>query len=126
MTMTGPFVEHGIRILAAVVLLAIMSSPMRTIGVSQTASPVDLAHNLVILDHGHAGEPAMWARPSLRPSDSLPSDIEDELDAEIEDELTAKSLPATVSGDVPPSPCPGPHCERVGVAVAIAARPLRC
>ncbi len=127
MTMTGRFVDHGIRILAAVALLAVMSSPIRPTRTSHTApSPDYLPRNLVILNHGYSGESAMSARPSLREADSLRSDIEDELDADIEDELTVKSPPATVSCDVLPSPCPEPHSERVSFAVALAARPLRC
>ena len=127
MKMTGRFVDHAIRILAAVALLAVMSSPIRPTGASHTApSPDDLPRNLVILDNGFSGEPAMSARPSLREADSLQSDIEDELDADIEDELTVKSPPATVSFDVLPSPCAEPHSQRVSFAVALAARPLRC
>jgi hypothetical protein len=127
MTMTGRFVDHGIRILAAVALLAVMSSPIRPTRSSHTAtSPDYLPRNRVILNDGYSGESAMSARPSLREADSLQSDIEDELDADIEDELTVKSPPATVSFDVLPSPCPEPHSERVSFAVAMAARPLRC
>jgi hypothetical protein len=127
MTMTGRFVDHGIRILAAVALLAVMSSPIRPTRASHTApSPDYLPRNLVILNNGYSGESAMSARPSLREADSLQADIKDELDADIEDELTVKSPPATVSFDVLPSPCPEPHSERVSFAVALAARPLRC
>jgi hypothetical protein len=128
MTMTGRFVEHGVRILAAVALLmAVISSPIRPTGLScPVPSPKHLPRNLVILNNGHNGESAMSARPSLRKADSLQSDIEDELDADIEDELTVISPPAIVSFDALPSPCPEPHSERVGCAVALAARPLRC
>ena len=129
MKMTGCFVDHAIRILAAVALLAVLSSPIRPTGASHTApSPDDLPHNLVILNNGSSGESAiaMSARPFLREADSLQSDIEDELDADIEDELTAKTPPATVSFDVLPSPSAEPHSQRVSFAVALAARPLRC
>ena len=126
MTMTGRFVDHGIRILAAVALLAVMSSPVRLAGASRTApSPAYLPRHRVIRD-GSSGESAMSARPSLGESDSLPSEIEDELDADIEDELTVKSPPATVLFDVLPSPCSEPPSQRVSSAVAILARPLRC
>ena len=125
--MTGRLVDHGIRILAAVALLAVMSSPTRPTRASHTApSPDDLPRNLVILDTGYSAESAMSARRSLREADALRSDIEDELDADIEDELTEKSQPATVSLDILPSPCPEPHSERVSIAVALAAPPLRC
>jgi hypothetical protein len=127
MTMAGRFVDHGIRILAAVALLAVMSSPIRPTRVSQTAPSSDyLPRNFVILNHGYSGHLAMSARPSLREADSFQSDIEDELDADIEDELTVKSPPASVSFDVLPTPCPEPYCERVSFAVALAVRPLRC
>jgi hypothetical protein len=127
MTMMGRFVAHGIRILAALSLLAVMSSPIRPNRASHAApSPNYLPHNLVILNNGYSGESAMSARPSLREAESLQSAIEDDLDADIEDELTVKSPPATVSFDVLPSPCPEPHSERVSFAVALAARPLRC
>src|SRR5262245_9842148 len=98
MKMAGRFVDHGIRILAAVALLAVMSLPIRPTRVSDTApSPDYLPRNLVILDNGYSGESAISARPSLREADSLQSDIQDELDADIEDELTVKSPPATIS-----------------------------
>jgi hypothetical protein len=127
MTMTGRFVDHVVRILAAAALLAVISSPIRPARASHTApSPDYVPRNLVILNNGYSGESAMWGRPSLREADSLQSDIEDELDADIEDELTVKSPPATVSIDVLPSPCPEPHSERVTSAVAMAPRPLRC
>jgi hypothetical protein len=127
MTMTGYFVDHGIRILAALALLAVMSAPIRPTRASHKApSPDYLPRNLVILNKAYSGESAMWAGPSLREADSLRSDIEDELDADIEDELTVKSPPVTVSFDVLPSPCPEPHSEPVSFAVAMAARPLRC
>jgi hypothetical protein len=127
MTMTGRFLEPGIRILATVALLAVMSSPIRPTGASRTApSPDDLPRYLVIFDHGYCGESAMSIRPSLREEDPLRSDVEDELDAEIEDELTAKPLPATVSIDILSSPCPEPHRERISFSVMMAARPLRC
>jgi hypothetical protein len=127
MTMTGHFVDHGIRILAVVALLAVMSSPTRPTRASRTApSPDDLPHNVIILNNGYSGQFAMSARPSLREADSLKSDIEAELDADIEDELTVTSLRASVSLDVLPPPSPEPCCERVSFAVALAARPLRC
>jgi hypothetical protein len=126
--MTGRFVDHGIRNLAAVaLLLAVISSPIRPTRASQTTpSPNSLPRNVVILNNGYSGQFAMSARPSLREADSLRSDIEDELDADIEDELTVKSPPASVSFDVLPSPCPEHHSERVRFAVALATRPLRC
>jgi hypothetical protein len=126
--MTGHFVDHGIRILAAVaLLLAVMSSPTRPTRASHTApTPDDLPRNLVIINNGYSGQFAMLARPSLREADSHQSDIEDELEADIEDELTVTSPPAFVSFDVFPPPCPEPHSERVSFAVAMAARPLRC
>jgi hypothetical protein len=125
--MTGRFVDHGIRILAAVALLTVVPSPIRPTVTSHTApSPNYLPRGLVILNNGYSGESAMSARPSLREADSLQSDIEDELDADIEDELTAKSPPATVSF-VLPSPSPEPYSERtLRFAVALAGRPLRC
>jgi hypothetical protein len=128
MKMTGRFVEHGIRILAAMaLLLAVLSSPIRPTGLAyRFPSPNCLPRNLVILNDGYGGVSAMSARPSMRESASLQSDIEDELDADIEDELTIKSPPATVSFDVLPSPCPEPHSERISFAVPLAARPLRC
>jgi hypothetical protein len=125
MTMMGRFVDHGIRILAAVALLAVMSSPIRPTRASHTTPSPDHRARTLVLNNGYSGESAMSARPSLREADSLKSDIEDQLDADIEDELTVKSPPATVSF-VLPSPCPEPHSERVSFAVAMAAPPLRC
>jgi hypothetical protein len=128
MTMTGRFVEHGIRLLVAVTLLmAVISSPIRPTGLAYTAPSRNFRpRNFAILKFGHSGQFAMSARPSLRAADSLQSDIEDELDADIEDELTVTSLPAPVSFEVLPSPCPEPHSEPVSFAVAMLARPLRC
>jgi hypothetical protein len=128
MTMTGRFVDHGIRILAAVaLLLAMVSLSIRPTGTSHTApSPNYLPRYFAILSTGPSGHLVVLARPTVREADSLQSDIEDELDADIEDELTVASPPAPVSFDVLPSPCPEPHSERVSFAVALAARPLRC
>ncbi len=126
--MTGRFVDHGIRILAAVaLLLALMSSTIRPPRASHTApSPDDRPRNFVILNNGYSGQFAMSARPSLREADSLQSNIEDELDADIEDELTVTSPRTSVSFDILPPPCPEPCSERVRFAVALAVRPLRC
>jgi hypothetical protein len=112
MTMTGRFVDHGIRILAAVaLLLAVMSPPIRPTGACHTApSPNYLPRNFANLKIGHCGPIAMSARPSF---------IE-------QDELTVTPPPASTSFDVLASPCPEPHSERVSFAVALAARPLRC
>jgi hypothetical protein len=128
MTMTGRFIDHGIRILAAAaLLLAIVFSPIRPTGLAYRASsPNRLPRRLSILNIGQSGPFAMSARPSLRKADSLRSNIEDELDADIEDELTVKSPPATMSFDVLPSPSPEHSSERISPAVALAARPLRC
>jgi hypothetical protein len=121
-------VEHGIRILAAVALLmAVISSPIRPTGLSYTAPARDhLPRNLAIHNIGHSGPFAISARPSFREADSLQSDIEDELDADVEDELTVTSPLASGSFDVLRSPCPEPYSELVSLAVALAARPLRC
>jgi hypothetical protein len=126
MTMTGHFVDHGIRMLAAVVLLAVMSSPIRTPASHPTRSPNYRPRNFAILKNRHRGQFAMSACPSSRKADSIQSDIEDELDADIEDELTVKSPPTSASFDVLPSSCPEPYSEAVSLAVALAARPLRC
>ena len=128
MTMMGRFVDHGIRILAAVaLLLTVMCSPIRLTGSYPTAtSPDYFPRNFVILNNGYSGQFAMSARPSLREADSLQSDIEDELDADIEDELTVKSPLASVSFDVLPSPCPEPYSPRLTYAVSLVARPRRC
>jgi hypothetical protein len=128
MTMTGRFIDHGLRMLAAVALLmAVVSSPIRPTGLTYTApSPKYLPHNLADLKIGHSGQFAMSARPFVREADSLQSDIEDELDADIEDELTVTSPLASVSFDVLPYPCPEPYSELVSFAVPLAARPLRC
>ena len=110
-------------------LLAVMSSRIRPAGGIQDSSlfPTTCPRNFAIL--------TVWAQrpisdvgrcPFLRETDSLHADIEDELDADIEDELTVKSLPAALSFDVLPSPCPEPYSERVSFAASLAARPLRC
>src|SRR3954447_9319447 len=126
--MTGRFVEHCIRILAALaLLLAVISSPIRPTGLSYSArSPHRIPRNLAILDIGSSGHFAMSVCPSFREVDSLHSDIEDELDADIEDELTVTSPPAPVSFEVLASPRPEPYSELVSFAVALAAPPLRC
>jgi hypothetical protein len=126
--MTGRFVDHGIRILAAMtLLLAVMSSPMRPTRASHTApSPSYTPRDFAILKIGHSGLFAMSARPYLREADSLQFDIEDELDADIEDELTVTSPMASLSFEVLRSPYPEPYSELVSFAVALAARPLRC
>jgi hypothetical protein len=132
--MTGRFVNRGIRILAAVgLLLVVTSSPIQPTKSLHSASPANcLPRHFGILKLRHIGEITTWTRPSpkevasLRERHSLQSDIEDELDADIEDELTETSLPSSVSFDVLPSPAPVAHSELVSFAVAHAARPLRC
>jgi hypothetical protein len=126
--MTGRFVDHGIRLLAAVaLLLAVMSSPIRPTGLAYRApSPNHRPRNFAILKIGQTVRFAMSARPYLREADSLQSDIEDELDADIVDELTITSPPASVFFDRLPSPCPKLYSEPVSFAVALVARPLRC
>lgn len=131
MTLTGRFVDHGIRFLAAVaLLLAVTSSPILLTRASRTALPPNfLPRNFAVLDEdriGHSGHFAMSARPSLNESDSLASEIEDELDADIDDELTATSPPDSVSFDVLSCPSPRPYSEQVRFAIPPAARPLRC
>jgi hypothetical protein len=127
------FVDHAIRILAAVaLLLAVMSSPIRPDRASYTAPPPNFhPRNLALYEFGHSGQFATSARPSLREADSLRFEIEgfdfeDELDANIEDELTVTSPPASVSFELCPSPCPKPHSELVRFADPLAAPPLRC
>jgi hypothetical protein len=128
MTMTRGFVDRGICILAGVaLLLVVMSSPTWLSRASHTAPPpLYLPLNFALLEIWHSGLLAISARPSLRVTDSLQSDIEEELDADIEDELTVTSPPASVSFDALPSPCPKPYSELVSFAVPLAARPLRC
>ena len=64
MKMTGRFVDHAFRILAAVTLLAVMSSPIRPTGASPAAPPPDdLPRNLVILNNGYSGESAIRPAP---------------------------------------------------------------
>jgi hypothetical protein len=129
MTMTGRLVDRVIRILAAValLLLAVMSSPVPPARASHTAPPPNfLPRNPAIHKIGHRAHLAMSARPCLREAGSIQSDIEDDLDADIEDEVTVTSAPASVFLDVLPSPYPEPYSELVSFAVGLAARPLRC
>jgi hypothetical protein len=125
--MTGRFVDHSIRILAAVwLLLAVMSSPIRTPASRTAPSPNYLPRNFAILKIEHNSPFAMSTRLSAREEDLVQSEIEDELDADIEDELTVTSPPASVSFEVLPSPSPEPYPELVSFAVALSVRPLRC
>jgi hypothetical protein len=135
MPMTGRFVDHRIRILAAVaLLLAVMSSPILPTTESDTAPPPNFfTRKFAILEIGqsgekigHSGQFAMLARASFRAAGSLQSEMEDELDADIEDELTATSPPASVSFYVLPSPYPKPYSELVSFVVPLVVRPLRC
>jgi hypothetical protein len=127
MTMSGRFIDYGIRILAAVALLAVMSSPTRPTSATQTTPTLNpLPRNFAILEIGRSGQFAMSARPSLREAAALQADLEDAQDADIEEELTVTSRPAPVCFDRLPSPCPKPHSILVSFAVALAARPLRC
>src|SRR5262249_35795939 len=115
MAVIGCLVDYGIRILAAVaLLLAVMASPVRPTRPPQTArSPNYLRRNFAVLMPGHSDQVAMSARPSLRESDSLQFDIEDEGEADIEDEPTVTSPLASVSFDVLPAPCPEPYSELI-------------
>ncbi len=126
--MTGRCVDLGIRILAALALLvAVMSSPIRPTGLAyRFPSPNCLPRNFAILENWHSGQPVMSARLSVRQPDPLQADIEGELDADIEDGMSDTSPLAAVSFDDLPSPLPEPFSGRVGSAVALAARPLRC
>jgi hypothetical protein len=127
MKITERFVYHGIRILAAVALLAVTSSPIRPTGASHSnPSPHHLPRRVVILNSAYCAESALSARPSLRDADRRQADIDDELEADIEDELTVTSPPASVSFDVLPTLRREPYSQRVRFAVSLAARPLRC
>jgi hypothetical protein len=126
--MARRFLDHGAFILAAValLLLAVMSSPIRPTSASNTAPSPNYISRSFLKKIGHSGRFALSARLSWRDADSLRSDIEDELDVDIEDELTVTSPLASVFFDVLPSPSPKPYSELVSFAVPFAARPLRC
>jgi hypothetical protein len=129
MTKTGRFLDHGIRILAAAALLvAVMLSPILHTSASHKASPRNfIRRNFTIFKIGPSGKFAMSARPVLgEEAVSLHSDIEDELEADIEDEPTVTAPPTSLSHDVLPSPGLKPCSELDSLAVALAARPLRC
>jgi len=131
MAMSGHFVDRGIRIVAALALLALVTSVIRPAWASHTTSSRDcVPRNFVILKIGRGGQFAIAARASLREEASLQPDISDDIgdeqDADIEDELTGESPPAVASFDVIPTPSPEPYSERVSFAVSLAARPLRC
>src|SRR5690349_14536800 len=83
------FVDHGIRILAAVaLLLAVISSPIRPTSASHTAPSSNYLPRNFAIEIGHSGQFALSPRPSLREADSLQFEIED---FDIEDELTVTS-----------------------------------
>lgn len=128
MTMSGRFVDRGVRILvAAALLLAVMSSPMRPTRASRNAPPPGyLRRNFAIFEVWQIGQLAMSALPALREEASFDSGTEEERDADIEDELSGSSPPAPVPFEVIPTPCPEPRSQVAGFAVALAARPLRC
>jgi len=127
MTMSGRLIDHGVRSLAAVVLLAIVSAPILPTKALHAACHADhLSRKQAAYDARHSVQLAMSARPCLREADFLPSEIEDELEADIEDESTVTAPLASASFDVLPSPCPQPYSSLLSIAVAIATRPLRC
>jgi len=127
MTMSGRLVDHGLHSLAVVVLLAVASSPILPTRASHAACPANsFSRNHAISKAEHSSQTALSASPCLSEADTLPSEIEDELEADIEDESSVTTRLASVSLDVLPSPCPQPYSARVCIAVAIAARPLRC
>src|SRR5690349_19431565 len=113
MTITGRFVNHGMRILVALTLpLTVMSSPIRPSRVCQTAPPPSyLPHNFAIFETWNSGQLAMPALGSLREGDSFDSDTEEEFEADLEDELSVTSSPAPVPFEVIPTPCPEPHSQ---------------
>jgi hypothetical protein len=127
MTMSGHLVDHALRSLAAVMLLAVVFSPILPTRATHAASTAGLPpSNHATHKAGHSSQFAISARPCLREADALPSEIEDELEADIEDESTVTTPRASASFDVLPSPCPQPYSTLVCIAVAIADRPLRC
>jgi hypothetical protein len=127
MTMSGHLVDHGLRSLVAIVLLAVVSSPILPTMASLAAYPANFfSRNHATCKAGHSSQFAMSARPRLREADCLPSEIQDDLEADIEDESTVTTPLASVSFDVLPSPCPQPYSTLICIVVASAARPLRC
>jgi hypothetical protein len=128
MTMTGRFVDHRNRILAAVaLLLAVVSSPVRPTGAPQTApSPSFFLRSIANLRIEHGIQFAMSGRPCFREADCIQSDFEDGLDADTEDELTVTSPQASVSFEVLPSPSPEAYFERGSLSLTPVAQPLRC
>ena len=132
--MIGRFVDHGICIaVAAMLLLAVVSSPIRIHGGSHSSSssnyiPRDYAklkHVYLKPRKGFGGQHGM-ATLSFSVASALQPDIDDEMEADIEDELTVSSPLTSVSFDILTSPCLKPHSEQISPAVAPVARPLRC
>jgi hypothetical protein len=125
--MNRRFLDCGVRIVAAAaLLLAVLSSPILSTRTSRKVPSNYLPRNFAILDTWRSGQFAPSVPPSSREEDSFDSDIEEELDADIEDEPTTTSPPAPASLEVLPSPCPEAYSDLLGLAVALAARPLRC
>lgn len=123
MTMTGLFVNHGIRITAGIaLLLAVMLSPVRpSKPFGSHTLPNSLPSKFPLTKTGTDNGDVASSRSSLTKASG-----EDELEADLEDELHATSQPSSAMFDVLQSLCSQTHRELIGCAVERAARPLRC
>jgi len=121
-------VEHGTRILAALVLLAVVSLPIRlAIGSSRGGSsprPLPPGRTCLKVGRGASGSPS--ARPSLIEVRPQRVALEGEMDADVEDQTGPIASPDSTRLDIPSSPRASARTAAVGVAAARAARPLRC
>jgi hypothetical protein len=124
MTMTGRFLNHGIRISAAIaLLLAVMSSPIRPSKPVPTPTgpnclPRKFATTKTGGDHGGVAS----SRSSETQVDRLVANFENDL----EGELNASSQPSSAKLGALASPFSHTHGELNGCAVERAIRPLRC
>lgn len=125
--MTGRSVDHGIRLLAAIALLAMVSSALRPTA-EQNSSPRSNcpARHFAHLKSRQGGRVTIPVHSYLREAYPRLSDFEDELEADIEDEVTLASLPASEFFVELLTPSPEPYLELNSFAVTLAVRPLRC
>ena len=121
-------IDHGVRVLAVLSLLAVMAVPIRPVAGHRAAfHPIRHSRKSTVPNLWYGGHVRIPARLSMRrEADTHHDNFEDRLEAEFEEELTTISPPASVAFDVLPSHDSESSLSPISFAVAPALPSLRC